>query len=70
MKSYEDVIKGLQCLITNDIECSTCPYAVDKFCPELVAKDAMELLERQHRIIKMYQKADSFLATHGWRWGD
>ena len=47
MTDREKVMTGLECLITNSVDCSTCPYAVDGFCPELVAKDAMELLKEQ-----------------------
>lgn len=29
---------------------------------------AIALLKEQERIIKQYHKADTFLATHGWKW--
>ena len=48
MVDREKVMTGLECLITNSVDCSTCPYAVDGFCPELVAKDAMALLKETH----------------------
>lgn len=34
---------------------------------ELMSK-AADRLEEQDKIIKQYQKADCFLAAHGWEW--
>ena len=33
-----------------------------------IAKNALELLKEQQKIIEQYQKADSFLNVHGWKW--
>lgn len=30
--------------------------------------ELLALLKEQERIIKLYQKADSFLFSHGWDW--
>ena len=30
--------------------------------------DAIDLLKEQERIIKLYEKADPFLHSHGWDW--
>ena len=64
----QEVLRGLDCLITNNVDCINCPYALKKFCPELIAIDAKKLLIEDQRIIKEYEKANSFLAAHGWTW--
>ena len=30
--------------------------------------DVIELIEQKNKIIEKYQKADTFLAAHGWKW--
>lgn len=39
------------------------PLAVSELMSE-----ASDRLEEQDKIIKQYQKADCFLAAHGWEW--
>lgn len=39
------VIKGLECLITNDVDCDGCPYINNGYCINAIAKDALELLK-------------------------
>lgn len=33
-----------------------------------IAKESLKLLKEQDETIRMYQKADVFLASHGWKW--
>ena len=33
-----------------------------------VLEEAADKLQEQDKIIKQYQKADCFLAAHGWEW--
>lgn len=47
MQDGEKVIKGLECLITNEVPCDGCPYYGSGYCLRIVAKDAMELLKEQ-----------------------
>ena len=32
------------------------------------AREMLDVLEKQERIIEQYKKADTFLAVHGWKW--
>ena len=32
------------------------------------AREMLDVLEKQERIIEQYKKADTFLDTHGWKW--
>ena len=32
------------------------------------AREMLDVLEKQERIIAQYKKADAFLAAHGWKW--
>lgn len=43
----EKVIKGLKCLITNEVPCGGCPYNEGEnfSCLKNIAKDALELLK-------------------------
>lgn len=68
----ERVIKGIQChkygmcAVDNN---ETCPYwGCDDRCSSELLSDALSLLEQQQETIKQYQKADSFLYAHGWKW--
>lgn len=49
MSDKEKVLKGLECLITNEVPCEGCPYDEDKHfsCLKSIAKDALELLKEQ-----------------------
>lgn len=45
----EKVIKGLECLITNEVPCDGCPYneGENSSCLRNIANDALELLKEQ-----------------------
>ena len=48
MPDREQVIKGLECLITNEVECNECPYNVKGgYCLKTIAEDALVLLKKQ-----------------------
>lgn len=47
MTDREKVIKGLECLISNEVPCEGCPYYGSGYCLRNIAKDAMELLKEQ-----------------------
>ena len=72
----EKVIKGLECCIRHgenaEVGCGRkdeCPYEQNGLkCWLDLNRDALSLLKEQDRIIKQYQKADSFLFAHGWKW--
>ena len=73
MIDSEKVLIGLK-LCTSQSICETCPYYhdcwddTDSENAVPLMRDALELLKEQDKIIAEYHKADSFLATHGWRW--
>lgn len=52
MPDMEKVIKGLECLITNDVDCDGCPYNEGKnfSCLRNIANDALELLKEQEPV--------------------
>ena len=58
MADREKVLKGLECLITNETPCEGCPYNGSGHCMKNIAKDARELLKEQEpiapKLIKMY----------------
>jgi len=68
----EKVAYGLRCMCYGDVECKECPYARNGSgwhdCRSNCAKDAIAMLKYQERIIKLYEKAESFLHSHGWDW--
>lgn len=43
----EKVIKGLECLITNEVPCDGCPYYGFGYCIKNIAADALALLREQ-----------------------
>lgn len=47
MPDREKVVKGLECLITNEVPCDGCPYNEGTYCLRNIAKDALELLKVQ-----------------------
>ncbi len=47
MPDREKVLKGLECLITNETPCEGCPYNGSGYCLRNIAKDARELLKEQ-----------------------
>ena len=66
MTDREKTLKGLECLITNEVPCEGCPYYGSGYCLRNIAKDAMELLKKQESLLEEYHKADGFLTLHGW----
>lgn len=65
------VLKALECcrFLTANV-CKECPYSNVYGSAECgqMAKDALELLKEQEKIIEQYHKADAFLEVHGWKW--
>ena len=53
MADMEKVIKGLECLITNKVDCDECPYneGDNSSCLRNIANDALELLKDHEKII-------------------
>ena len=43
---------------------------LDELMPQTaeLVRDAIALLKKQERIIKLYEKAEPFLHSHGWDW--
>ena len=71
MPDREKVINGLRSHARweQGYGCKKCDYSESGGgCSEVLAMDALALLEEQERIIKQYQKADGFLFAHGWKW--
>ena len=54
MQDREKVIRGLECLITNDVDCDGCPYINDGYCINAIAKDALKLLKEQEQEKNVY----------------
>lgn len=50
MADRENVLKGLECLITNETPCEGCPYNESGYCVKNIAKDARELLQEQDAV--------------------
>lgn len=48
----DKVIKGLKCLITDDVPCDGCPYNGCGYCIKSIASDALSLLEEQQKEIE------------------
>ena len=66
----EKVIKALElCEIGSGDRCyeTECPY-YGQGCTEGLKNDVLDALKEQVAIIKQYQRADGFLAVHGWKW--
>lgn len=51
MPDREKVIKGLECLITNEVPCDGCSYNEGTYCLRNIANDALELLKEQEESI-------------------
>ena len=47
----EKVIKGLECLITDDVPCDGCSYNGSGYCIKNIASDALDLLKEQQKLI-------------------
>ena len=52
MTDREKVLKGLECLITNEPPCEGCPYNGSGNCRKNIAKDARELLKELPVVVK------------------
>ena len=50
MTDREKVLKGLECLITNETPCEGCPYNGSGYCMKNIAKDARELMKEQEAV--------------------
>ena len=63
-----DVIKGLStCLYESG--CNNCPFHIfGEACKDRLMNSAIYHMEQMQKIIREYQKADLFLAAHGWKW--
>lgn len=75
MADIENVIKGLKCIKGDLVLCVDCGYSDENghggyHCKAFAAKDALELLKEQRKVIEQYHKADSFLDAHGWKWSE
>ena len=56
MTDREKTLKGLECLITNEVPCEGCPYCGSGYCLRNIAKDAMELLKEQEAVKPVLDK--------------
>ena len=58
MTDREKVIKGLECLITNEVPCDGCPYneGENSSCLRNIANDALELLKEQEPVAPKKQE--------------
>jgi DNA-directed RNA polymerase subunit RPC12/RpoP len=50
MPDREKVLKGLECLITDEVPCEGCLYNGSGYCLKNIAKDARELLKEQEPV--------------------
>ena len=60
MTKLEKVIKGLECCMSNCVDCNNCPYDYCEDCQngyEGCMKDALELLKNQKAVIDKVRKA-------------
>jgi hypothetical protein len=64
MPDKEKVIKGLECLISNDVPCEGCPYYGSGYCLRNIAKDAMDLLKEQEAV------EPKFVGVNTWTCGE
>lgn len=61
MADREKVMKGLECLITNETPCEGCPYNGSGYCMKNIAKDARELLKEQEpRVMTLEEVIDHY----------
>lgn len=57
MTDREKVLIGLECLITNSVECKGCPYNVENaYCITSIAQEAKNVIEKQKSEILEYIK--------------
>lgn len=59
MTDIDNVLTGLECLITNEVPCQGCPYNGSGYCMKNIAKDALELLEPIEPIEERLDEVDS-----------
>jgi len=74
MISKAKIMQGLKCCSRrkDGDGCDSCPYfsgcATEYGSFTELATQALMLIEEQTRILKLYSKADGYLATHHWDW--
>ena len=58
-----EIIKAMQCVIGNDVNCSECAYQKTlpfPSCTRMCAKNALDLINRQKAIIEKSEKVEHF----------
>ena len=51
-------------------KCVECPLKKDPECMSHLANRSSEYIKELEIQLTMYHKADTFLAVHGWTWGE
>lgn len=66
MPDRENVIRGLECLITNEVPCDGCPYneGENSSCLKNIAKDALELLKVQESTVKFSKNYMNYVCSN------
>ena len=67
MKNENEIIKGLKCCGINmgvNERCNNCPYFSVSLCQDELAKDALELIERQEEILNATIAGQESLQKH------
>ena len=64
MTDREKVIRGLECLITNDVDCDGCPYINNGYCINAIANDALELLKNQEPEVKLSKDYGNYVCSN------
>lgn len=71
MKSADDIKNALRLCFDREAMCpSECPYFDSVECKRELMRDALESIKGLEIQLTMYHKADTFLAAHGWTWGE
>lgn len=60
----EKTLKGLECLITNEVPCEECPYMGSGYCLMNIAKDAKDLLKEQEAKAVLSERECETLPNH------
>lgn len=70
MQDREKVIRGLECLITNEVDCDGCQYneGENSSCLRNIAKDALGLLKLQEPARAIREFSDDFSYDGGSWW--
>jgi rubrerythrin len=66
MPDREQVITGLECLITNEVDCDGCQYNEEEnsSCLKNIAKDALELLKEQESEVKLSNDCGNYVCSN------